>query len=157
MQRLLRRLLPALRPALRPRALLAPPRPMALRPAAAAAGGGGGPPGGSPPREHGEEAAGGRRGGREAARLGWARLPGAVPVTGAGRSRGAPGLIPPGSGVRVGSNETCLGAPRWACFPVRARGVFLIAVLYFLMEQMAREDQEPLKDIYRIVQVPARL
>ncbi|XP_035177324.1 A-kinase anchoring protein 7 isoform X2 [Oxyura jamaicensis] len=42
MQRLLRRLLPALRP----RALLAPPRPMALRPAAAAGGGG------SPPREH---------------------------------------------------------------------------------------------------------
>ncbi|XP_066850380.1 A-kinase anchoring protein 7 isoform X2 [Anser cygnoides] len=54
MQRLLRRLLPALRPALRPRALLAPPRPMALRPAAAAAaaGGGGSPPAGSPPREH---------------------------------------------------------------------------------------------------------
>ncbi|XP_035394832.2 A-kinase anchoring protein 7 isoform X2 [Cygnus atratus] len=52
MQRLLRRLLPALRPALRPRALLAPPRPMALRPAAAAAGGGGSPPAGSPSREH---------------------------------------------------------------------------------------------------------
>lgn len=92
-----------------------------------------GPPPGSTVRRRPE---GGGEGGR---RPGWAGLGSAPrhrPCNGTGGSRGAPGLIPPGSGVRVGSNETCLRAPRWACFPVRARGVFLIVILCFLLEQI---------------------